>query len=109
MSCTKGAYHTTREPVLSSSGWLAFGEDHPNSCVEELRMHSPLSLYRHGLVRSAACLTAGSGVIHGEPRLEEILVDPIILALLRSDGISLDDVIHACEIARREMKRARAS
>ena len=72
-------------------------------------MQLPPSLYRHGVLRSAACVVRGSGMIQGEPSLDEILVDPIVLALVRSDGISLDDVVRACEIARRALKRERMS
>jgi hypothetical protein len=42
-------------------------------------------------------------MIHGEPRLQDILQDPIIVALAHSDGISLEDVIRAFENARRAL------
>jgi hypothetical protein len=48
-------------------------------------------------------------MIHGEPKLDEILLDPIVLALVRSDGLTVDDVVRACEAARRGMRRKRPS
>jgi hypothetical protein len=62
------------------------------------------SLHGHGVVRRSACMAPGTGMIHGEPKLDELLHEPVVLALVRSDGITVDDVIRAFETARRALK-----
>jgi hypothetical protein len=43
-------------------------------------------------------------MMHGEPNLDEILIDPIVLAVIRSDGLTVDDVIRAFEAARHALQ-----
>jgi hypothetical protein len=42
--------------------------------------------------------------LHGEPKLNDLLNDPIMDLLLKGDGISLEEVIRLLERARRHRK-----
>jgi hypothetical protein len=48
-------------------------------------------------------------MMYGEPNLDEILIDPIVLAMMRSDGLTVDDVVGACEAARQALRRPSAT
>lgn len=43
--------------------------------------------------------------LDGEPRIEELLSDPIVAILLRRDGLELDDVRRAMAHAAAALKR----
>jgi hypothetical protein len=64
---------------------------------------------RPPVVRSASCVARGPGMMYGEPNLDEILIDPIVLAMMRSDGLTVDDVVGACEAARQALRRPSAT
>ena len=42
---------------------------------------------------------------HGEPTIDDILSDPIVQSLMRSDGLTYEDVHAAVALARLERQR----
>lgn len=48
-------------------------------------------------------VTETANWILGEPSVEEVLVDPVVHALLRRDGLRLDDLQRAIAFARRRL------
>ncbi len=47
---------------------------------------------------------AGCGMLHGEPRLEEILSEPIVLMAARRDGVSVAELRALCERIRLRLR-----
>ncbi len=69
-------------------------------------MEAAVSLSCHAILRTRR-LVQGCQMIHGEPKLEELLSEPIVLLAAKRDGVSAEQLRALCERIRAQLVQRR--